>query len=423
MDHNRDKKAGKEKRQIDKMNILIHTDEYYPTAQACSYRMQVFADTFMALGDTVVVVTSAANKANGIVDKKLHKERIVYSPAVRMTKKTTVMRLLNNLSFGITSIFTAIGAGKIDVVITTSPPPLVSIPGWIIAKYKGAKLVYDVRDIWPDVALEMGSFSEDGFFCKVFKTITGFMYKHADIVTTVSPGKVKKIKGHVSAIRGRKSGPGHTDKVWFVGNGFDESVTDSEFDQSIVDQYELDKKFTCVYIGNIGLAQGLGTLLDVAAKTKHKDVQFLCFGMGAEKEMLEQRVRDEGLTNVRFCGIVDHSKVYSILSRSKLSFIPLKNSKMKDSVPTKVYESLGIGCPVLLVAEGDSAAIVDETGLGRHISPDETEKLVDVFDDMIEHYSELEKHRDDAVRIMHEKYSRQKIAEEFNRSLHRFCKN
>ena len=135
------------------MRVLIHTDEYYPTAQACSYRMQVFVDTFMALGDEVTVVTSSANKVNGKIDKTLHKEKIIYSPAFRMKKKTTVMRMLNNLTFGITSIFSAIGAGKVDVVITTSPPPLVSIPGWIIAKCKGAKLVYDVRDIWPDVAL------------------------------------------------------------------------------------------------------------------------------------------------------------------------------------------------------------------------------------------------------------------------------
>lgn len=399
------------------MRILIHTDEYYPTAQACAYRMQVFVDTFMAMGDEVSVITSSANKANGVIDRDAHKERIIYSPAIRMKKKTTLMRMLNNVTFGVSSIFSSIGIGKVDVVITTSPPPLISIPGWVIAKIKGAKLIYDVRDIWPDVALEMGSFSKESFFCKVFKKITGFMYKHADIVTTVSPGKVEKIKDHVYSLPGKKSGPTHTDKVWLVGNGFDESVAKSEFDQSIVDKYELDKKFTCVYIGNIGLAQGLGAILDVAAKTKHKDVQFLCFGMGAEKEMLEQRVRDEGLTNVSLCGVVEHSKVFSILSRAKLSFIPLKNSNMKDSVPTKVYEALGIGCPVLLVAEGDSAAIVDDAGLGRHISPDETEKLVDVFDDMIDHYSDFDAHRDKAIRLMHDKYSRQKIAADLEKKL------
>ena len=82
------------------------------------------------------------------------------------------------------------------------------------------------------------------------------MYKHADIVTTVSPGKVKKIRRYVSTLLGCKYSPNHMDKVWFIGNGFDENVAKSKFDQTIVDRYELDKKFTCVYIGIIGLAQG-----------------------------------------------------------------------------------------------------------------------------------------------------------------------
>lgn len=403
------------------MRIIIHSDEYYPTAQACAFRMQVFADTFMAEGNQVTVITSSANKANSVKDSIQKQEKIIYSPAIRMKKKTTVMRMLNNLSFGFTSVFSSLRAGKADVVITTSPPPLISISGWIIARLKRAKLVYDVRDIWPDVALEMGSFSEKSVFCKVFARITRFMYKHADIITTVSPGKVDKIKSYVASYSGKKAGPNHVEKVWLVGNGFDENITKSKFDESIVEKYELEEKFSCVYIGNIGLAQGLGSLLEVAANTKHRDIQFMCFGMGAEKELLENRAKEEGLSNVHFCGVVDHDKVYSLLSRAKLSFIPLKSSNMKDSVPTKVYEALGIGCPILLVAEGDSVDILKEARLGLSLSPDKKEQLVTVFDEMIDHYEDYSSNREFAIQLMHEKYSRQRIAKEFNRRLHDLC--
>ena len=399
------------------MRILIHCNEYYPTPVAGSYRIQVFAETLMALGDKVTVLTSSANKANGTFIGKSRKEKIIYSPAVRMKRKTTFIRMLNNLSFAISSIFSALFAGKVDVVITTSPPVLVSIPGWIIAKLKHAKLVYDVRDVWPEVALEMGSFSEKSFYCKVFRIITRFMYKHADIITTVSAGKVEKIKKHVIAHPGRKSGPDHIDKIWLVENGFDEAIEKNDFDQAIVDKYELDKIFTCVFIGNIGLAQGLSALLDLAVRTKHRKVQFLCFGVGAEHDLLEQRVRDEGLTNVKFCGPLDRSKVFSILSRAKISFVPLKNCNMTDSVPTKVYEALGIGCPVLLVAKGDSVSILDEAGLGRHVSPGDSKKLVEVFDEMVDHYDELITHRDKAMCLIRNKYSRQKITADFEKRL------
>ena len=117
------------------MKIIIHTDEYYPTPQACSYRMQTMAEEFVNEGNEVTVITSSTNVENGVVGDR--KERILYSPAIRMKKKTTIMRMLNNLSFGISSIFTACKVGNADIVITTSPPPLISIAGFIIAKTKG----------------------------------------------------------------------------------------------------------------------------------------------------------------------------------------------------------------------------------------------------------------------------------------------
>ena len=404
-----------------KMRILIHSDEYYPTAQACAYRMQVFAETFIGLGDDVCVITSSANKSNGGLDYTQRKERIIYSPTIRMKKKTTLRRMLNNVSFSITSIFSSFRVGKVDVVITTSPPPLISISGWMIAKIKRAKLIYDVRDIWPDVAIEMGGFSEKSFFCKVFRRITRFMYKHSDVITTVSNGKIKSIQNHVSSCSGKKAGASHIDKVWLVGNGFDENIVKSSINQSVVEEYGLNKKFTCVYIGNIGLAQGLGSLLDIAKETKHKDVQFLCFGMGAEKETLEKRANSEKISSVHFCGVLDHANVFSILSNAKISYIPLKNSRMKDSIPTKVYEALGIGCPILLVAEGDAVDVLSETKLGCAVSPDATDHLVTVFDEMIDHYEEYSSRKEEAKLLMCHKYSRQRIAEDFNRQIHCLC--
>lgn len=396
-----------------KMRILIYSDEYYPTAQACSYRMGVMAEVFTQCGHEVVVLASSANKLNGKIEGRL--ERILYAPAVRMKKKTTVMRMVNNLSFGITSIFSARKAGPIDLVITTSPPPLVSIPGWIIAKFKGAKLVYDVRDIWPDVALEMGSFSNDSIYCKVFSQIARFMYRHADWITTVSPGKVDKLQKYVLSDGAAKNG---RDKVKLVPNGFDENILKSPLDDDLIAKYELDKKFTCVYIGNIGLAQGLDMLLNIAVQSKHKEVQFLLFGSGAEKDMLEQKAKDLGLDHVHFCGVLEHEKVFTVLSRAKLSFIPLKSTKMKDSIPTKIYEALGIGCPVLLVAEGDACDLVHETQMGRCVSPNSPEELVAVFDQMVEHHSDYIQYRSEIRNLMCNKYSRQKVALAFEKQLH-----
>ena len=148
----------------------------------------------------------------------------------------------------------------------------------------------------------------------------------------------------------------------------------------------------------------------------------MLFGKGTEKDVLEQQAKERGLDNVRFCGVLPHEKVFTLLSYAKMSFIPLKNSNMKDSIPTKVYEALGIGCPVLLVAEGDSCDIVNESEMGKCVSPNHTEQLAAVFDEMVENYSKYSEHRTEARKLMHEKYSRQQIAVAFEKQLHGLLK-
>lgn len=382
------------------MRILIHTDEYSPTAQACTNRMRSFSDALMASDADVTVICSRANLENG--SPRNGPEKVVYAPAFRMRRKTAASRLLNNITFGITSFFRAWSIGKIDAVITTSPPPLVSIFGWMIAKVKKAALVYDVRDIWPDVALEMGSFSETSFYCRLFRKITSFMYRHADMITTVSPGKLEKIRNYCHL----RENCG--DRLLLISNGFDENVETYPIDEGVAEKFGLKETPCCVYIGNIGLAQGLDSLLRLAAETTHRKVRFLLFGKGAEKEKLENLAKERGLNNVMFCGPLPFNQVHTVLHYAALSFISLKSARMRDSIPTKLYEALGIGCPVLLMAEGDACVILDETGLGMHLSPDHPEKLAEVFDQLMDKIPELGQHRESARQLMHSRYTRQR---------------
>lgn len=252
-------------------------------------------------------------------------------------EKTSLYRALNQLSFAVTSVFGSIKAGKADAVLTTSPPILISMFGWLIAKVKDAKLIYDVRDIWPDVAIEMGSFTQKSLYYKIFDFIARFMFDHAGLITTVSPGKVEKIKSKLPESKWKK--------IWLVENGLDETFVKKMEDTSVNEEYDLKSKFTCVYIGNIGFAQGLGHLLDLAEKVDKEKFQFLLFGQGAEKEKLENEAKKRNLMNVRFCGVVDRRTVYSILKNASMTYIPLVNSNLKDSIfshyNSEVYRSKG----------------------------------------------------------------------------------
>ena len=379
------------------MNVLIHMGDPYPDESPAAKRMQAFADVFRAQGHRVTVMAPAygntAPKGSGII----------YCPTVKMKKKTTAMRMLNQLSFAISSVLYACKAGKADVVLTTSPPVLISMAGWLIAKLKRAKLVYDVRDIWPDVALEMGSFSSDSFFCKVFTFIRNFMLKHSDLVVAVSPGKVEKLKNYAPNA-----------EVAFITNGLDEHFLENEFHPQIAEKYGMTEGFHCVYVGNLGWAQGLMRLMHLAERAKAHGIpaRFLLFGSGVEEESLRRYAREQGLDNVVFAGRLPNADMYTVLKAAQLSFVSLVNENLKDSVPTKMFEALGVGCPVLLSAVGDSVDILNQCRLGIAVHPKDDETLWQAFTDLYENLDTYLQNREHAQRIILEQYSRQRAAAE-----------
>ena len=376
------------------MNILIHMCDSYPEGSPTARRIQVFEEVLTERGHQVKIM------APDYVDVSGRKE-IILCPTIEMKKKTTLMRMLNQLSFAFSSVLRSGKAGKADVVLTTSPPVLISMAGWLIAKMKRAKLVYDVRDIWPDVALEMGSFSEDSFYCKVFAFIRDFMLKHADLVTTVSPGKVEKLKNHAPQA-----------DVAFVTNGLDERFLENEYHPQIAAQYGLTEGFNCVYIGNLGWAQGLMQLMRLAerSKTQGIPVRFVLFGGGVEEDSLREYAREQGLDNVIFAGKLPNAEIYTVLKAAQVSFVSLVNANLKDSVPTKMFEALGVGCPVLLSAVGDAAAILEASKLGVAVYPNDDEALWDGFYELYHNLDAYQANEDHARQLILERYSRQQAA-------------
>ena len=376
------------------MNIILHMGDPYPNESPAAKRIRAFYDVLTRQGHHVTVMAPKYGGEQPIPD-------VVYCPTVEMKKKTTLMRMVNQMSFAVSSVFCSGKAGKADVVLTTSPPVLISQAGWLIARMKGAKLVYDVRDIWPDVALEMGSFSEGSFFAKIFSWIRDFMLKHSDLVTAVSPGKVWKLKDYAPDAL-----------VAFVTNGLDERFLDNEYHAETAEKYGLTQGFNCVYIGNLGWAQGLTQLMHLAERAKEQgmNARFVLFGSGVEEDSLKQYAADHGLDNVIFAGRLPNAQMYTVLKAAQLSFVSLVNENLKDSVPTKMFEALGVGCPVLLAAVGDAADILAETGLGLAVPPNRDGELWDAFVQMYNGMDGFLAKRDHARSVILEKYSRQKAA-------------
>lgn len=377
------------------MRVLYLTDSYRPARSACANRAVVIVDALRAAGHDVQVLASS-DSLLGVSDGYVKPKHVTFFKTYPLVEKKLINRVRNNFCSQHESIKITRSMGDFNVVICTTPPLLLTTSAIKIAKQKHAKLVLDVRDIWPDVAYEMGSFAPGSVYGRFFNHIAHKAYAQADLVVSVSPGKVAKLKNRVP-----------NGRVELIPNGIDENFLSNEEDTELVEHLNLDLGPYCAYVGNIGLAQGLGTLLDIAKV--RPDVRFLLFGDGADKATLEQRVKSEALRNVEFCGVTNEHGVYTVLRHAAVAYVPLVSSRLRDSIPTKMYEALACGCPVLLAAEGDAADLLDKSGLGLHAKPEDPSAILRAFDEIMT-VNYLEPDRMAAMRYVVANHSRQRFA-------------
>lgn len=380
------------------MRILYLADTYRPARTACANRTAVLVEALCKAGHDVQVLASTDSLLDASKDCG-QPVRVKFFETFPLVEKTLVNRLRNNFGGAREAVRVAGELGDFDVVVCTTPPLLLTSSAVRIAKRKRAKLVLDVRDIWPDVAYEMGAFTPGSFYGKFFELVARRAYAAADLVVTVSLGKVEKLKRLV---------PGG--RVILVPNGIDESFLDNEEDAELIERFRLNDGPICSYVGNIGLAQGLGTLLDIAEV--RPDVRFLLFGKGADRARLEKRVAEECIGNVEFFEAVDARGVSTVLRHADISYVPLVSSRLRDSIPTKMYEALACGCPVLLAAEGDAADLLEECGLGAHAAPEDPKALLKAFDRLMEHPFSGKRRKATSEWVI-ENHSRQRFAELF----------
>lgn len=386
------------------MRILYLTDGYRPARSACANRTVVLVDALCEAGHDVRVLASS-DSLLGASEGYEPPGHVAFFETFPLREKTLVNRLRNNFGSQRASVDAAEKMGNFDIVVCTTPPLLLAASAMKIARKKRARLVWDVRDVWPDVAYEMGAFGPRSPYGLFFLSIANRMYKAADLVVSVSEGKVAKIRARMPE--------GRAGDVALVPNGIDESLCDLGEDEALVARLGFgDGRPACVYVGNVGLAQGLGTLLDIAVE--RPSVRFLVFGEGANRAALERRVLEEDISNVEFCGIVGESGVKAVLSHATLAYVPLASSKLRDSVPTKLYEAFACGCPVVLAAatDGDAAALLADCGLGACAAPEDSVGIGEAFDQVLSaQYSDEE--REVMRRAVVEKHSRQRFAREF----------
>jgi glycosyltransferase involved in cell wall biosynthesis len=334
----------------------------------------------------------------------------IYRSFIFVSKsKSIFFRLINYFSFVFSSLLIgAIKLNKADVLICESPPLFLGISGWILAKIKGAKFIFNVSDLWPESAEKLGLVTNK-FFLKMATVLEEFCYKKSTIITGQTQGICNEIKSRFPNKR-----------VYWLPNGVDEKFFDIEHSNVLLNWRKennfSDNDFLLLYAGIIGHAQGLEVILYAAQLVnEHTNIKFIILGSGPEKEKLLQLKQDLNLSNVFFYDSQPKSLMPSIVNSIDVAVIPLKKLDLfLGAIPSKIFENLAMKKPILLGVDGEARQLfINDGNAGLYFEPENFSDLANKTMLLYNNREKVESLGSNGFNYVLKNFSRNKIASEF----------
>jgi len=259
-----------------------------------------------------------------------------------------------------------------EVVIATSPQLLVALSGYWLARMKRVPFVFEVRDLWPESLSAVGVAGEHGLLHRGLGAVAGFLYRKADHIVVVTEAFRRHLirKWNVPA-----------EKISVVGNGVEPEMFAPVDAGEVKSELGLQGKFVVCYIGTMGMAHGLGTLVDAAKKLAElPDVRFLVVGEGAEKQAIMELARRRGVSNIVFLDQQAREKIPALISAADACVVLLKKTDVFQTViPTKMLEFMSCQRPVILGVDGQARELLERARAGMFIEPENDGALVDAI--------------------------------------------
>jgi len=299
----------------------------------------------------------------GLLATSAFRRATVFHTAIPLKGKSVLVRIAGWIGFHFLSVTAAaFKVGHVDVILSPSPPLTIGVAAWMIGRLKRAPFIYNVQELFPDTAVSLGALRE-GALVGVLRRIERFIYAHAFAVTTIAPRMAETVKKRVGDPR----------KVRLIPNFVDtDIITPRPRDNSFSRQFGLTGRFTVVYAGNMGPAQGLEAVLDAAHLTRDlRDIVYVFVGEGTSRDSLERAAALRKLSNVIFIPQQPYDRVPDIYGASDLCVVPLVQSMAGEAVPSKVYRIMAAERCVLALTDKDSdlASVIRDSGAGIVVEP------------------------------------------------------
>ena len=360
------------------MHFGILTQYYPPEVGAPQSRLSDLAHRFVERGHSVTVLTAMPNYPIGRIypgySGWLRREEVDGAKVIRTyiypAEGIGLKRLASYFSF-VFSSFTvgAVLLPRFDFVLTESPPLFLGISGFLLSRLKRSRWIFNVSDLWPRSAVELGVV-DDGWQLRAANRLEALCYRKAFLVTGQSRGILDDIEGRFRSIR-----------TYHLPHGvhpqrFRPQAPDPQIRRKLTRGMTASDPCIAIYTGLHGIAQGLDILLAAADRLRNiSQLRLVLIGDGPEKEQLVHRARGMDLPNLVFFDPIPAAEVPRYLSAADIALAPLKK-QLTGAVPSKIYEAMGSGVPIVVVGEAEPARIVLESGSGDVVTPGDIDSLV-----------------------------------------------
>jgi len=363
---------------------ILYISQYFPPEMgAPAARASELAHHWAQAGQEVSILTGFPNHPTGVVPEewRARLRRLFYHEKFGgvnvyrtwlwpLPNRRSHERMRNYASFCLSAGLRGLTLPRPDVIIATSPQLLVGLAGWWLSFARQIPFVFEVRDLWPESLSAVGIGHEDSLLHQTLAGIAGFLYEHAHRIVVVTPAFRDRLieDWRVPAA-----------KIDIVQNGVETDIfSPNAFTAGLREQLGLQGRFVASYIGTMGNAHGLESLLDAAAQlqTQRPEIVFLLIGEGAEKQRIKAQAHERTLHNVIFLDQQPREKIPAFIAASDACLVLLKKTDVfKTVIPTKMLEFMSCARPVVLGVDGQARQIIEEAEAGIVIEPENASAL------------------------------------------------
>ncbi len=362
------------------MKILFLSENFPPETNAAATRVYERACYWAEWGHEVTVITCAPNFPGGHLfagyqnrwrqTEEMSGIKVVRVKTYIAPNRDVVRRTLDFLSFMVTGFLAGIGQPRPDVVAATSPQFFSAVAGWAVGAFRRVPFVFELGDLWPASIAAVGAMGRNPAL-KVVEAMELFLYRRSAAVAALTRSFKDDLVGR--GIAG--------DKIAVVINGVDLPRYEPQTrDTALAQEWDLEGKIVIGYVGTHGMAHALGNVLDAASQVRDvTDVRFVLAGGGAERDGLIAQASQRNLDNVIFIPPLPKERMPAIWSLCDVALVHLKDSPVFAGViPSKIFEAMGMGLPVLLAApEGEASRIVTARKAGLHVGAEDPVALAE----------------------------------------------